>query len=102
MPTFHKKNYVFIAIVLAVVLGAQASAQSEGPRFALVIGNGAYKGGLLQLKNPTNDARDVAADFERFGYQVELLVDVDEASMEAAAACSLPRYFPIPSRVYFV
>jgi len=75
-----------ILLVSALFFLATFSLLAEGQRYALVIGNGAYKGGLAQLKNPANDARDVAAAFKRLGYQVELLVDADETSMEAAAA----------------
>lgn len=74
-------------IALAMIFSALSLvAQVAGPRYALVIGNRAYRGGLPQLKNPANDARDVAAAFKRLGYQVELLVDAEEPAMEAAAA----------------
>jgi hypothetical protein len=73
------------SIVLISLAMTGAIAQAAGQRYALVIGNGAYKGGLAQLKNSANDARDVAAAFKRLGYKVELLVDADEPSMEAAA-----------------
>jgi|GEM_PF-1322060 len=75
-----------VASFAMIVLGFGLAAQTGGPRYALVIGNGAYKGGLAQLKNPLNDASDVAAAFKRLGYQVELLIDADEPAMEAAAA----------------
>ena len=77
---------LLVAAFFALVSVALLLAQTGGPRYALVIGNGAYKGGLPQLKNPANDASDVAAAFRRLGYKVELLVDADELTMEAAAA----------------
>ena len=75
-----------ISLAVALAVFASCNLAAEGPRYALIIGNGAYMGGLPQLKNPANDASDVAVSFKRLGFRVELLVDADEPSMEAAAA----------------
>jgi caspase domain-containing protein len=40
---------------------------AEGARVALVIGNSAYGSGSI-LKNPSNDARDIASAFTRIGF----------------------------------
>ena len=61
------------AFLLMSVLAAPASASE---RVALVIGNGAYDH-VPNLPNPPHDATDVAAAFERLGFQV---TRVDNAS----------------------
>jgi hypothetical protein len=61
------------ACVLAFGLPSSASAQAE-KRVALVIGNGAYRN-VPALTNPTNDAKDVAAAFERLGFAVRAISD---------------------------
>ncbi len=55
-------------------------------RVALVIGNGAYHHGN-PLKNPTADAKDVAAALKSCGFELtggKALVDLDHLSMEGA------------------
>ncbi len=56
-------------LALALALPAQAAPSAER-RVALVIGNGAYKAG--PLKNPANDARDMAAALRGAGFEVIL------------------------------
>jgi len=51
-------------------------------RVALVIGNSAYKS--APLKNPANDARDMAAALQRLGFDVALLLDAGQKQMDAA------------------
>ncbi|MEE9398953.1 MAG: peptidoglycan-binding protein, partial [Dehalococcoidales bacterium] len=41
----------------------------RGKRFALVIGNGAYKN-IISLKNPINDANDMARALKEIGFTV--------------------------------
>ncbi|OHD17674.1 MAG: hypothetical protein A2087_04075 [Spirochaetes bacterium GWD1_61_31] len=70
----------------AVFLPAQAmppAGQGHGPRVALVIGNNEYTG-LTALRNPVNDATDMAAALRRLGFTVELLTNADLSQMEAA------------------
>jgi len=51
-------------------------------RIALVIGNGAYK--AAPLRNPVNDASDIAGALESLGFSVSLKTDTDQRSMERA------------------
>lgn len=67
--------------LLAALLPALPSAADE-PRLALVVGNGAYADGALA--NPVNDARDIAARLQSLGFEVELLLDADQRTMEQA------------------
>ena len=63
------------------LLAAQSPAPSEA-RIALVIGNAAYLN--VPLKNPANDARDIAAALQKIGFTVTLLVDADLGAMNRA------------------
>lgn len=77
------KRTVFLAglISLALMLFLHPSLADE-KRTALVIGNGNYENG--PLKNPLNDARDMAAALGRLGFQVTLLTHADHRKMEEA------------------
>jgi uncharacterized caspase-like protein len=68
----------FVIFMIAVVAWAQTEK-----RAALVIGNSAYTK-LTPLKNPANDARDMAAALHRLGFQVKLLTDAGLPRMEEA------------------
>src|SRR5258708_16857205 len=47
-------------------------AADRGDRFALVIGNSKYPDGEAPLREPINDARDVADELKRDGFNVEV------------------------------
>lgn len=70
---------LFAALCLVALLTAPASAER---RVALVIGNGAYKDS--PLKNPTNDARDMAAELTKLGFEVILKQNASLRQMEDA------------------
>ncbi|MDQ1639673.1 MAG: hypothetical protein QOF62_3012 [Pyrinomonadaceae bacterium] len=50
-------------------------------RIALVIGNGAYTN-APPLKNPPNDARDMAATLKQLGFTVASAIDADQRTMK--------------------
>ena len=52
-------------------------------RVALVIGNSAYKA-ISPLKNPVNDAEDMATALRRSGFKVTLLRDATRKQMNRA------------------
>ncbi len=56
---------------------------SAGPRYALVIGNGAYAH-VSALANPVNDASDVSATLENLGFEVTRLLDAGKGEIERA------------------
>jgi tetratricopeptide (TPR) repeat protein len=62
-------------------LGPAIVPSSSQRRVALVIGNGAYSG-MPRLKNPANDATDVAAQLKTLGFEVTLGVDVARGPFE--------------------
>jgi len=75
--------FVISSLPLLSQSGGPASAATLGGRFALVIGNGDYME-LGRLKNPAADARDVSAELEKLGFDVETLIDADLPTMEEA------------------
>ncbi len=60
--------YTKITIILVFLLSINISYATN--RYALVIGNSDYPFG--QLRNPSNDAQDVASEFEKYGFDVDL------------------------------
>ena len=69
-----------ILIIASVLLALNLSAAVE--RHALVIGNANYQSS--PLRNPLNDARDMAAALKGLGFQVQSLLDADAGQMEQA------------------
>lgn len=74
-----------IAICLAALAVACATSAGAERRVALVIGNGTYKA-LKPLRNPTNDAADVAAALKGLGFEVTRGIDLDETAMRETIA----------------
>lgn len=61
-----------VLATMAFVTAPLASAATDGStRVALVIGNAVYPDSEAPLKEPINDARDVAAELKRNGFDVE-------------------------------
>ena len=60
---------------------AGTPARDAGRRVALAIGNGAY-GNVSALANPPNDARAVARELRRMGFEVSEGIDLDHAAMK--------------------
>jgi uncharacterized caspase-like protein len=75
---------VLIALLGLCLLAATALAAPAGAegRYALVIGNSAYKS--APLKNPAKDARDMAALLGTLGFNVTLKIDAGVKDMEEA------------------
>jgi Tfp pilus assembly protein PilF len=62
-----------LALLLILIVSAAPVAQSwaAGDRFALVIGNAKYPDAEAPLKEPINDAKDIADELKRDGFDVE-------------------------------
>jgi len=58
-----------------------ASTGSSAKRLALVIGNGAYTN-VSPLKNPPNDARDMATSLKSLGFEVTSGINVNQRDMK--------------------
>ncbi|MBW7966517.1 caspase family protein [Bradyrhizobium sp. BR 10261] len=66
-----KTRFLFL-LPLLVLLVPTAASHAAGDRFALVIGNAKYPDADSPLKEPINDARDVADELKRDGFTVEV------------------------------
>jgi hypothetical protein len=86
--------------VIPALANAEGFAQSAVGRYALVIGNGNYLE-LAKLKNPTNDATDMAAALKSLGFEVDLLVNADLVTMEDAVVRLGNRLSGSPSSMGF-
>ncbi|MBU6463888.1 MAG: caspase family protein [Bradyrhizobium sp.] len=66
----------FALLVISILAVAQVNrsvaADIQADRFALVIGNAKYPDADAPLKEPINDARDVADELKRDGFNVEI------------------------------
>lgn len=63
-------------------LEREKGGRNTAARTALVIGNGAYSDAML--KNPPNDAADMAAALRSLGFEVMSYTDLDQAAMKRA------------------
>src|SRR5437016_144617 len=63
-----------LALVLVALFSVASTAPSSaaGDRYALVIGNSKYPDADAPLKEPINDARDVADELKRDGFNVDI------------------------------
>src|SRR6201995_5451815 len=62
-----------LALLLILIVSSAPVVQSwaAGDRFALVIGNAKYPDAEAPLKEPINDAKDIASELSRSGFDVE-------------------------------
>src|SRR6202166_1253231 len=64
---------LLVILILSVVsIVPSVAADSHADRFALVIGNAKYPDAEAPLKEPINDARDVADELKRDGFSVDV------------------------------
>jgi tetratricopeptide (TPR) repeat protein len=61
-----------------------ADLYKDEKRFALIIGNSHYPKEIGVLKNPVNDATDIANELRNSNFEVELLTDATYGQMRAA------------------
>ncbi|MGX9427897.1 caspase family protein [Bradyrhizobium sp. LeoA1S1] len=66
--------HICFALLLTLIFAVTSTAPSfaAGDRFALVIGNAKYPDADAPLKEPINDARDVADELKRDGFSVDI------------------------------
>jgi len=69
--------------ILVLTLALMPIPASAKDRYALVIGNGAYKD-ITPLKNPPNDAELIRNSLRQVGFDVQLLLDADKRRMDQA------------------
>jgi hypothetical protein len=61
---------LFVTLIFAIA--STASSFAAGDRYALVVGNAKYPDAEAPLKEPINDARDVADELKRDGFNVDI------------------------------
>src|SRR3954464_10553756 len=66
-----KIRFLFL-LALLVVLAPTAPSLAAGDRYALVIGNAKYPDADAPLREPINDAREVADELKRGGFTVDI------------------------------
>ena len=74
--------WVLAAIGLTLILNREPAWSASGDRAALVIGNGAYP--QYSLKNPVNDARDLAYVLKKIGFSVTTKINASHRDMRDA------------------
>lgn len=80
-PINSIRYFLASLIVLALGAGSAQAAAEAGRRVALVIGNSAYHN-ITRLKNPINDATDIAAKLEALKFVVVLATDASHDEMQ--------------------
>jgi hypothetical protein len=75
-----RKYYLFSTLVVFIL--CLQSAYAAQKRVALVIGNSSYK--HTPLKNPINDARDMANKLKQLGFEVDSLLNANRIKMKKA------------------
>jgi len=76
-----RSSIAFIIALLCVVLTAGTMAfGSTSEKVALVIGNSNYSA-VPKLRNPRNDAQDLAASLENIGFEVTTAFDLDQSGL---------------------
>lgn len=86
MTGFWAKGLFHIFIVATLLSApAQAFAEGDNRRLALVIGNASY-GSVSALDNPANDARMISKTLQGIGFTVTMAVDLSQIEMKRAIA----------------
>jgi len=60
-----------LLLILIVLVAPVTRSWAAGERFALVVGNAKYPDAEAPLKEPINDAKDIAEELKRDGFEVE-------------------------------
>jgi hypothetical protein len=79
------KRLFFVVLFALIAAGVPASAQQgDGSRVALVIGNANYSDAEAPLKQPLQDARAVADELRRNGFEVDVGENLTKEAMQRA------------------
>ena len=78
------KIRLVLALIALFSVAWTAPSSAAGDRFALVIGNAKYPDADTPLKEPINDARDVADELKRDGFNVDIGENLTGEAMRRA------------------
>lgn len=91
MRLYQKIGWLCVAVVVLAMgvrgqgrqigTGVGGGQADGGRRMALVLGNGAYEH-IRKLRNPTNDATDMAASLRELGFEVVVATDANQRTMK--------------------
>jgi formylglycine-generating enzyme required for sulfatase activity len=70
--------------ISSIILASSAWSQQKTARIALVIGNAAYPGARTPLSTTIADARSLADELRRSGFEIDLKTNVGKADMQSA------------------
>ncbi len=77
-------SWTIVAFMVSIsTTGVFAQPASSRQQYALVVGNSRYSD-IVSLKNPVNDAADIAATLKSIGFEVTTLLDADLNQLENA------------------
>lgn len=79
----HRLSLHLLTLLVLLTIALATTPALAERRVALVVGNSGYKY-TTALKNPRNDADDIAAELKRLGFDVVAGFDLDKAAMDAA------------------
>src|ERR1700751_1265990 len=77
-------RFSLFALLILSIAPVLPSTGMAADRFALVIGNAKYPDADAPLKEPVNDARDVADELKRDGFKVEIGENLNGDAMRRA------------------
>lgn len=92
---------VILAVLIAASSTTSRAAEERGGRVALVIGNAKYPDAEKPLKQPVNDARDLADELKRDGFDVDLGENLSGDAMRRAFDKLYSRVKPGSSALVF-
>src|SRR5437588_12389765 len=94
--------YVLVLAVVAFAANWPAFAQqSDGGKIALLIGNANYPDADAPLKHPVNDARAMADELRRNGFDTDVAENLTKEAMQRAAERLYGKVKPGASVVFF-
>ena len=73
-----------LLLILLFSVASVAPSFAAGERYALVIGNAKYPDAEAPLKEPINDARDIAEELKRDGFNVDIGENLTSEQMRRA------------------
>jgi uncharacterized caspase-like protein len=76
--------WIVITILSVATIVPSLAADNRADRYALVIGNAKYPDADVPLKEPINDARDLASELKHHGFDVEVGENLTGESMRRA------------------
>ena len=85
MANVSPSHIVALLLIFSVAIGVHpAVAQQNETRIALVIGNASYPDAETPLKDPVNNARALADELRRSGFEVDVGENLTKEAMRAA------------------